>query len=169
MEWNDRPKPNGGGVTMQKICSEPKFQIRSIFLFSLILSIAGCSGGDNPENTVNAPPIQANPANEGVVSAPGNQSPHRYFEYPFFEPESCPADPIINCSADLAFCEDGTSFILLTDIINIGTYTETGSTIVTNWGVGDVPPTIVFTVQSDGTVTDDIFGFVWEPVTTGFC
>lgn len=71
-------------------------------------------------------------------------------------------DPLFNCVPSVHLCADGTADMLVTDILNSGTYVDNGDTIETMWGAGDVPDTIVFTVSPDGTVlTDDWNQWEW--------
>jgi len=114
----------------------------------VLLVLAGCSTADSTGEPVTA-------------------LSNRSFEVPLANPEDCPADPVINCTSDLLLCEDGSSILLFTDVVNTGTYEQTGSRIVTSWRPGDIPPQIVFTVQRDGTLNDDLFGLTWQPVAEG--
>ena len=85
-----------------------------------------------------------------------------YYEHPFYDDLSdCPNDPLFNCTADLALCDDGRAVILVTDIINDGTYTQSGETIAAAWGAGDVPAQVEFTLQSDGSLIDNWNGWTW--------
>ena len=164
---------------LRYIFNEKRFWMRSALCCALILLIAGCSDSDDPRSPVEDAP-QIGGEQEGSVASPDDGIdpdnvgtpesvlPHRSFEYPFFELQDCPTDPIFNCSADLTLCQDGSSYILVTDIINEGTYIETETTIFSNWEFGDVPPEISFTVQSDGTLTDDVYGYTWEPTIDEF-
>jgi len=130
----------------------PICRVAVVFLMALI---AGCGSSDDQ------------PVNPGVVNPQINSAENRRFEHDYFEVEPCSPDPIVNCTADLVLCKDGSATLLLTDIINGGTYTETSTSISTSWGVGDAPESIVFSKQPDSTLVDDQFGLVWALVAEG--
>jgi hypothetical protein len=90
----------------------------------------------------------------------------RVYANPLFDtPEEC--DDLlaqgVNCWQVVDFCPSGEATIILTDIINAGTYAVDDATVTTEWDVGDAPASIVFTLDANAdTLTDDLDGAVWE-------
>lgn len=73
----------------------------------------------------------------------------------------------INCYRVLDLCPDGSAFVMVTDIVNPGTYTRSGTTIEGSFPVGDVPETMTFehNLMRDSLV-DDTWGYVWTRAET---
>ena len=68
----------------------------------------------------------------------------------------------LNCSQQLELRGDGTATIVVTDIINRGTWAEDASTITTTWPrPADVVESIVFSKQPDTNDLVDEYGTVW--------
>lgn len=103
-------------------------------ILSLAVLLAACGGDDE----VAAPDAAA--SIDGAVAA------HRYFEHVL---PDCEPDGLVNCAPSVDFCDDGTVTMLVTDIVNDGTYTEAGDEIVGTFPTADVPETITFTFQGD--------------------
>jgi len=121
--------------------------ILKIVLVSCML--IGCSS-DNPSMSITD------------VSTLTNQDDHTYYEQVLAPGIDCTNDGIFNCTADLYLCKDGSAFLLLTDIINSGTYVEVEGKIESQWGFGDVPSQIDFVKQADLSVIDNSWGFTWN-------
>ena len=68
----------------------------------------------------------------------------------------------MNCYQIMDLCPDGSGTMMLTDIINPGTYVLDGDTLTSSWSSGDAPPTMVFEGASGDELTDDIWGYAWE-------
>jgi len=118
----------------------------------LLLSwlLVGCSS-DNPPAT-------------NIVSTFINQDEHTYYEQVLAPGNECITDGIFNCTADLYLCSDGSAFLLLTDIVNDGSYTEGEDSLETQWGFGDAPERINFAKQADFSLIDDAVGLTWNKV-----
>lgn len=116
-----------------------------IVLVSCLL--IGCSS-DNPSATT-------------TVTSFTNQDDHTYYEQVLSPGTECLDDGIFNCTADFYLCKDGSAFLLLTDILNAGTYVEMEGKIESQWGFGDVPSQVNFVKQADFSLIDDAFGFTW--------
>lgn len=121
----------------------------------LLILVNGCSDNDDSH------------AGQTAVNPTINNQEHREFEHDAFGGQPCSAEPIFNCTEDLILCKDGSASIILTDIINSGTYTETDSTISTNWEAVDVPMSIFFTKQEDFSLLDSTFGLTWTLTASG--
>ena len=96
---------------------------------------------------------------------PDAQPPElRFFQHSLFtEPGDCPDDPEFNCYPSVELCSDGRAVMMVTDIVNGGTYTKNDGTVTTSWPSADVPSQIVFQTTADGRgLTDDWQGWLWE-------
>ncbi len=100
----------------------------------VLVIVVGCGNNNNEPSLSEQKP----------VTSQFNKGENRWFETSNLNGEACPPDPIFNCTSDLMLCQDGSAFLLLTDIINGGSYTETDSEISTNWGQGDAPESMFF-------------------------
>jgi hypothetical protein len=83
----------------------------------------------------------------------------RYVQTYFATQEECtaaqPEGFFVNCCAWVLFGVDGRAEILVTDILNAGSYRlESGAIVFTRESPGDVPDTLRFTVGEDGAITD---------------
>jgi hypothetical protein len=68
-----------------------------------------------------------------------------------------------NCAPSLHLCADGAAYAQVSDIINMGSYTETPDEIVASFPAADVPATWVFTVSGGGaSLMDDWLGWGWD-------
>jgi hypothetical protein len=86
----------------------------------------------------------------------------RGFEHVLFEGTDCD-DALangVNCAMWLSFCPDGSAEIILTDIVNPGTYTLDTDGIDTSWEAGDAPAQMRFDWQGDDLV-EETSGLVW--------
>lgn len=85
---------------------------------------------------------------------------------PFETEEECIAaqDPefFINCYQVVELCTDGSAYLMLTDIIDRGTYVRGDGAIETTWeGASGAPPSVTFTVTSETTLVDDAYDLEW--------
>lgn len=72
----------------------------------------------------------------------------------------------INCTQWLLLDEAGRAEIMVTDIINTGTWLDQADTIETTWpNPGDVVPSIVFTKVEETPDLVDMFGTIWRQKT----
>jgi hypothetical protein len=120
-------------------------------LTTLLIGLAlGCGGGGDAD------------VDAGNQAADASNST-RYFEHALFEnPEDCPDDLTFNCYPGIELCDDGSAHLLVTDIMNGGTYVEDSTAIVATFDGGDVPATMIFTPSTDGrTLTDDWQTWEW--------
>lgn len=70
----------------------------------------------------------------------------------------CPPD----CLQVVEFCRDGWAAIQLTDVVTSGTYERRGDEVVVEWGPGDVPDSMTFTILDDEqTLRDDYMDLTW--------
>jgi hypothetical protein len=71
--------------------------------------------------------------------------------------ESCQAaaqGSVFNCQRSLSLCRNGGFTLLVTDIINLGRYTQSGNQLTaTLSGAGDAPAQFTATLNADGTLT----------------
>lgn len=72
-----------------------------------------------------------------------------------------PGGDFVNCFQSARFGKDGKVALLVTDIMNLGTYTVSGSKVILTFPGGGELPSFVFTVNGDGTLTD-AQGNVWQ-------
>lgn len=123
------------------------------------LAALGCGGGD--EDGGGGAETGADADVETGADASGAATAR--YEHPLFEdPADCPDDPLYNCTPVLELCADGKAVMLVTDIVNTGTYERAGDVITSKWDVGDVPSDIVFAVSEGGQVlTDDWRSWEW--------
>ena len=70
-------------------------------------------------------------------------------------------DFFINCYQVLELCPDGSASLMLTDVIDPGTYQRDAEAITTMWGDGGAPSEIVFDVVSPTELVDDAYGLTW--------
>jgi len=140
-----------------------RFALLAVMTHSPLISLAlitlcGACGGSAVTGTPDA-----------GIAADAALSANRSFEHPFYEdPADCPDDPLFNCTADLELCGDGRAVMLVTDIVNDGTYTEADGVIVTEWDGGDIPARIAFSIESATLLTDDWNGWSWTAVSREF-
>ena len=105
--------------------------------------------------------VTLTPASEG---APFPEA--RVYAFALFDtPEEC--DELVaqgvNCYQTVDFCPSGEATIVVTDILNRGTYSVSGATITASWETGDVPSDMGFTLDEDtDTLVDDLAANVWE-------
>jgi hypothetical protein len=120
-----------------------------------LLLAAACGGADDatPESGADAAPAAVDAA----------AADHRVYQHALYDdPDDCPDDPLFNCTPSLSLCADGSATILVTDIVNAGSYTETDDAITTAFESGDVPSEIEFTIADDGaTLEDDWQRWAW--------
>lgn len=76
---------------------------------------------------------------------------------------------IMNCCAQATFRANGQAELIVTDIMNAGTYVRGADTIVfTRTTPGDVPAKVTFAIGTDGALTDDMASERWvRPATDG--
>ena len=69
----------------------------------------------------------------------------------------------INCYQVLELCPDGMATLMLTDILNIGSYQRSGNAIETTWPTpGDTPDSVDFTHDAvNDTLTDQLWIYSW--------
>jgi hypothetical protein len=125
----------------------------------LIASACGDAGDAAPEISADAAPASVDAAS----------ADHRVYEHALYDdPDDCPDDPLFNCAPSMSLCADGSATILVTDIMNAGSYAETDDAITTTWEAGDVPSEIEFAIADDGsTLEDDWQGWTWTLVEDG--
>jgi hypothetical protein len=71
--------------------------------------------------------------------------------------------PIFNCWQTLDLCPDGDAFLIVTDIVNVGTYEVGDAVISTTFESGDVPELVDFAIDVDGNlVAEDLGTRTWE-------
>lgn len=77
--------------------------------------------------------------------------------------DGCVSDTETNCQPSLHLCAGERAYAQVSDIINIGTWSEVGDSIVTSFPAADVPEAWTFASAEDGaTLTDDWLGWTWE-------
>jgi hypothetical protein len=75
---------------------------------------------------------------------------------------ACPPDPLYNCTPSLELCSGSNrAYMLVTDIVNVGTYLDGNATLRTEFPSGDVPPAIRFGYQAIDVLVDDWLGWTW--------
>jgi hypothetical protein len=67
----------------------------------------------------------------------------------------------LNCYQIVEFCDDGEAAIMLTDIINPGTYTLAPNEVTASFPGGDAPDTMIFSLTGDDLATDSTYWLEW--------
>jgi hypothetical protein len=76
-----------------------------------------------------------------------------------FDTESqCPSNGLPNCHAILELCENGAMTIMLTDIVDEGTYVRDDTQITGTLNLPGGPWVIHATIEEDGTIESDDIG-----------
>jgi hypothetical protein len=89
----------------------------------------------------------------------------RVYSYDIYATEQECTDAMalgLNCYQVVEFCADGEAALMLTDIINPGTYSLAPNLVTAEFPGGDAPGTMVFTLTGDTLATDDVFDLDWE-------
>jgi hypothetical protein len=127
-----------------------------IFLLATLTACTGEDGGDRTGSAdagVDTPDASVDTPDAAALVA-GRTFEHRI--------PGCVSDGLLNCAPTVHFCDDGRAEILVTDILNAGTWVASGDGIVASFPVADVPETIRFALAGDGEqAVDDWLAWEW--------
>jgi hypothetical protein len=119
--------------------------MRSLVPFVLVVVASACT---DP---------QTQPDNGGETAESGDR---RYLRLndEFDDESQCPSDGLPNCHAILELCENGAMTIMLTDIVDEGTYVRDDKQITGTLNQPGGPWVIDATIEEDGTIESDDIG-----------